>query len=251
MAREQRLDILVLNAGVMVVPPALTEDGYEMQWATNQMGHALLTKLLLPTLLRTANPKTDDNVHGSNTTVGTEGRSNRDVRIIALGSIAHVASWGLHLDGKKTVTGGNTINFYRYSESKLANAVYARELARRYGDRGILSVSVHPGLVESSIWTGLLASIGPLGRLIGWLRGSLFVPLEEGVAGVLWAATAPRSGEQEASERKGTVKTVGVSNGEYYTPTGVEGQGTRLLYSDELGKRLWDWTEKELEGWEL
>jgi NAD(P)-dependent dehydrogenase (short-subunit alcohol dehydrogenase family) len=49
-----RLDILMLNAGIMITPAGLTEDGYEIQFGTNHMGHALLTKLLLPILSSTA-----------------------------------------------------------------------------------------------------------------------------------------------------------------------------------------------------
>jgi NAD(P)-dependent dehydrogenase (short-subunit alcohol dehydrogenase family) len=49
-----RLDIVHLNAGVAMVPAALTKDGYEVQFGTNYMGHALLTQLLMPKLLQTA-----------------------------------------------------------------------------------------------------------------------------------------------------------------------------------------------------
>ncbi|KUL88999.1 hypothetical protein ZTR_06044 [Talaromyces verruculosus] len=67
-----RLDILLLNAGVMALPPGITADGYEIQFGTNHLGHALLTKLLLPVLLQTAGRD-----------VGS------DVRIVVLSSAAH------------------------------------------------------------------------------------------------------------------------------------------------------------------
>ena len=51
LAQATRLDILMLNAGIMATPPGQTADGYEIQWATNYLGHALLAKLLLPNLL--------------------------------------------------------------------------------------------------------------------------------------------------------------------------------------------------------
>lgn len=53
-AEAERLDILMLNAGIMASPPGLTKDGYEIQFGTNFLGHALLAKLLLPMLQRTA-----------------------------------------------------------------------------------------------------------------------------------------------------------------------------------------------------
>ena len=72
-AKEKRLDILILNAGIMAVPPAMTEQGYEIQFGTNHVGHTLLTKLLLPTLLRTA-------------------EDGNDVRVVALSSIGHTGA---------------------------------------------------------------------------------------------------------------------------------------------------------------
>jgi NAD(P)-dependent dehydrogenase (short-subunit alcohol dehydrogenase family) len=56
--REKGLDILVNNAGIMATPYSLTTDGYENQFGTNHMGHALLTKLLMPTLLSTSEQPT-------------------------------------------------------------------------------------------------------------------------------------------------------------------------------------------------
>lgn len=53
-AKEKQLHILINNAGVMGLPYALSEDGYEIQWATNYMGPYLFTKLLIPTLLATS-----------------------------------------------------------------------------------------------------------------------------------------------------------------------------------------------------
>ncbi|WKT43817.1 Short-chain dehydrogenase/reductase SDR [Fusarium oxysporum f. sp. vasinfectum] len=58
-AQIERLDLLFLNAGVMGVSAGLTEDGYEYQFGINHLGHALLTKLLLPVLIRTAEPGRD------------------------------------------------------------------------------------------------------------------------------------------------------------------------------------------------
>lgn len=59
LAQSQRLDVLVCNAGIMAVPPATTADGYEIQFGTNHLGHALLIKHLLPALLSTASDQGD------------------------------------------------------------------------------------------------------------------------------------------------------------------------------------------------
>ncbi|KAL8870601.1 MAG: hypothetical protein Q9174_003395, partial [Haloplaca sp. 1 TL-2023] len=59
-SQSKRLDVLMNNAGIMATPLAETEEGYESQFGTNHMGHALLTKLLLPTLLSTAKEEGSD-----------------------------------------------------------------------------------------------------------------------------------------------------------------------------------------------
>lgn len=52
--KHSRLDILINNAGIMGQPPSLSVDGYEIQFATNHLGHSMVTKQLLPTLLKTS-----------------------------------------------------------------------------------------------------------------------------------------------------------------------------------------------------
>jgi hypothetical protein len=69
-SRESRLDILINNAGIMASPYSTTKEGYEIQLGTNHMGHALLTKLLLPTLIETSK------------------QPGADVRIVTLSSMA-------------------------------------------------------------------------------------------------------------------------------------------------------------------
>lgn len=55
-----RLDLLMCNAGIMATPPALSKDGYEIQFATNHLGHAMLIRQLLPVMLKTANSPNSD-----------------------------------------------------------------------------------------------------------------------------------------------------------------------------------------------
>ncbi|KIV83288.1 hypothetical protein PV11_05326 [Exophiala sideris] len=68
---SDRLDILMCNAGIMMAPPGVTKEGYEIQFGTNHMGHALLTRLLLPVLEKTA------------------ARSDADVRVVSMSSYGH------------------------------------------------------------------------------------------------------------------------------------------------------------------
>lgn len=134
-----RLDILMNNAGIMMTPLGTTKDGFEIQFGTNHIGHALLTKLLLPKLLATTK------------------EPGADVRIITLSSVAH--EWappgGLELETVHS-TQNNLSTRQRYGQSKLANILYSNELARRYP--AIRCVSVHPGSVRTGLSRGPKAS---------------------------------------------------------------------------------------------
>ncbi|KAK2071266.1 hypothetical protein P8C59_005703 [Phyllachora maydis] len=111
-----RLDVLMLNAGVMATPPGLTSEGYELQFGTNHVGHALLTKLLLPTLLSTA------------------ARPAADVRVVVLSSAAHMMAprGGVKLDAVTSPDCHGMYTWRRYGQSKLANILFARQLALEY-----------------------------------------------------------------------------------------------------------------------
>jgi retinol dehydrogenase-12 len=134
-----RLDMLMNNAGIMMTPPGTTTDGYEIQFGTNHMGHALLTNLLLPKLLSTAE------------------EVNADVGIITLGSVGHLwaPKGGLQLETVQSEQ-RNFSTRERYGQSKLANILYSIELARRYP--AIRCVSVHPGSVKTGLSRGLKES---------------------------------------------------------------------------------------------
>ncbi|RFU30376.1 hypothetical protein B7463_g5929, partial [Scytalidium lignicola] len=229
LSQSQRLDILFLNAGVMALPPGTTEQGYEIQFGTNHVGHALLTKLLLPTLQHTAK------------TV-----PNADVRIISLSSIGHTGAMfhGIEFPSLKT-DASKLSTWLRYAQSKLANILFARELARRYPE--ITSVSVHPGFVSTELyetWRGQNFLFKAWGKLMLKL---VFTLVPDGTKGQLWAAVAPIAKEGEGKK----VKAGEVVNGEYYTPVGVPGNGTGYSRDEALARRLWEWTEKELEEYEL
>lgn len=123
----------------MNVPPALTPEGYEVHFAVNHIAHALLIKLLLPTLLRTAETP------------------NSDVRIVSLTSQAFSMhpGGGIVFKDLRTTQGSGLMKSLRYGQSKLANILYAAELARRYGST-ITAVCISP----ASDWNILTRAIG-------------------------------------------------------------------------------------------
>jgi NAD(P)-dependent dehydrogenase (short-subunit alcohol dehydrogenase family) len=212
LSQSKRLDILICNAGIMALPPALTKDGYEIQFGTNHVGHALLIKLLLPTLQKTVD------------------EPNSDVRIVCLTSIGFFMhpSGGIIFKDLKTPQRniGMSGAWVRYGQSKLANILYAAELARRYPK--ITSVSIHPGVYS----TGLVGSLGFWNKLLVYV--SNFGNVKNAVDGTgnqLWAATGDKSR---------------IVNGEYYTPIGVLGKHDKDSKSQALAAELWEWTENEL-----
>jgi retinol dehydrogenase-12 len=216
LSQEERLDVLMLNAGIMAVPAGQTKEGYEIQVGTNHVGHALLTKLLLPTLQKTAARE-----------------EKPDVRVVALTSAGlGLASptIGINFDNLKT-DGAKTYTWTRYGQSKLANALFVRELGKRYPD--ITAVAVHPGVVNTNLLQPFGKSLGVVGSVLTAVTKPFLTSVEQGARNQVWA-------------------TVGkdVESGEWYAPVGVKGtvkvRGTDLARDDELARKLWEWTEEEL-----
>ena len=83
---HDRLDVLICNAGIMSVPPAVSKDGYEIQFATNHLGHAMLIHELLPTLLKTAESPGSDVRVVILTSVGYRGHPRQGIVFSSLGT---------------------------------------------------------------------------------------------------------------------------------------------------------------------
>ena len=213
-SQTTRLDILMLNAGIMATPPSISADGYEIQFATNQLGHSLLVKLLLPVLQATSK------------------LPGADVRVINMTSVAYKQAPSQGIDFATLKTDQANLGLFgkwaRYGQSKLAQLLYTDELARHYPD--ITWVSVHPGYIFTGLFDGasFLTKLPVLIMSIGSRT-----PVEKGHFAQCWAATAPK-----------------VVSGGYYEPIGVEGKRATALARDrELAGRLWEWTQEELKGW--
>ena len=213
-SQTTRLDILMLNAGIMATPPSISADGYEIQFATNQLGHSLLVKLLLPVLQSTSK------------------LPGADVRVINMTSVAYKQAPSQGIDFATLKTDQANLGLFgkwaRYGQSKLAQLLYTDELARRYPE--ITWVSVHPGYIFTGLFDGasFLTKLPVLIMSIGSRT-----PVEKGHFAQCWAATAPK-----------------VVSGGYYEPIGVEGKRATALARDrELAGRLWEWTQEELKGW--
>ncbi|KAF3343747.1 putative oxidoreductase like protein [Verticillium longisporum] len=210
---HSRLDILMLNGGVMMPPAATTKDGYEIQFGTNHMGHALLTKLLLPTLLSTAE------------------KPDSDVRVVVLSSGAHnvAPSEGIVWDTLKTKGEGMSAGA-KYGQSKLANILFAKELAKRYPQLTVSSI--HPGIVNTNL-TSPASNNSLFWKITMKVVYSLIgLDVAKGTLNQLWASVAE------------TVKS-----GEYYQPVGIAGKGSKLTENVTLAEGLWKWTEEEIKNY--
>uniref|UniRef100_A0A8C2QBJ5 Retinol dehydrogenase 13 (all-trans and 9-cis) n=1 Tax=Cricetulus griseus TaxID=10029 RepID=A0A8C2QBJ5_CRIGR len=123
---EERVDILVNNAAVMRCPHWTTEDGFEMQFGVNHLGHFLLTNLLLDKL-----------------------KASAPSRIINLSSLAHVAGHidfdDLNWETKKYDTKA------AYCQSKLAVVLFTKELSRRLQGSGVTVNALHPGVARTEL----------------------------------------------------------------------------------------------------
>ncbi len=139
LARYPRLDVLVNNAGGVNKTRRLSQDGIEATFAVNHLGYFLLTNLLRERLLASAPARV--------VTVASQGHRQGSLDFDDLG---FEKGYGI---------------FKAYARSKLANVLFAAELGRRLAGTGVTSNSLHPGAVDTNIWSG-----AP-----GWARPIIFV----------------------------------------------------------------------------
>lgn len=198
---ENRLDILINNAAVMI-DRTLTVDGHEMQFATNHLGPFLLTNLLLDTLKASAPSRI--------VTVSSD--------LYRLGMIDRD-----DLMGEKAYT-----VFKAYSNSKLANILFTRELAKRLEGTNVTANVLHPGVVSSELRrnaTGLFAAVVPVMKLL------FFKTPKSGAQTTIWCALDP---------------ALDNVSGEYFCDNKVM-KLARKARDDETAEWLWQ-TSVELTG---
>ncbi len=217
----EAVDLLVNNAGIMGLTQRQTSvDGLEMQLATNYLGHFALTGWLLPVLLRAAAP-----------------------RVISVSSNAHKRGQ-IRFDDLQMEQGYGAMK--SYSQSKLANLVFARELERQSEQHGsrLVSIAAHPGLSTTSIGRDLPA---PAKLITGLAFQILGHSDAEGALPQLYAATEPEAqpggyyGPDGFQEFKGAPAAAKVA-----APAQNPTIGPRLWsISEELTGVTYDWSLKE------
>ncbi|CAM0879414.1 unnamed protein product [Alopecurus aequalis] len=201
------LNILINNAGVMFCPFQLSADNIEMQFATNHLGHFLLTNLLL------------DNMKATAESTGIEGR------IVNLASIAHHHTYrkGIQFDELNDQKVYN--DKMAYGQSKLANILHARELSRRLKEEGanITVNCVHPGL----IMTNLMRHSYSLMKLVQFVTYMFWKNVPQGAATTCYVGLNPQ--------------LKGVS-GKYFADCNEE-KTSKWAKNDALAQWLWEFSE--------
>ena len=185
--RWDRLDVLALNAGGILSENLTTEDGIEMTFGVNHLGHALLTDLL-PDRLAASAP----------------------ARVVVTASLAHrMALTGMtwsQLEQRR-----NYVSWQVYGESKLANILFAFELQRHAARHSspLVSNAAHPGVAATNLVASEqgLGSIPGIKQLAPFFMSLLFQSAEAGADPVLYAAAeagpATYSGPQRLRESRG------------------------------------------------
>jgi retinol dehydrogenase 12 len=192
------IDVLVSNAGLVVGERSLTDDGIEQTFAVNHLAPFLLTNLLLSKL-----------------------EASQGARIVNVASVAHRTA-ALNLDD--VASPRRYVPMLAYSNSKLANVLFTRELARRLAGTPVTANCLHPGVVRSGF--------GHTGR--PWLKlgvviaGPFMKTPEAGARTLVYLASSP---------------DVGARSGGYYVNRRLR-RPSRAARDDDLARRLWDLSAK-------
>jgi NAD(P)-dependent dehydrogenase (short-subunit alcohol dehydrogenase family) len=205
-ARHPRLDILVNNAGVMATPLGQTADAFETQLGTNHLGHFLLVQQLLPHLTAAA-----------------------PARIVIVASRAHRRGTRDNLlatlESDPRYQRRKYIPMVAYGDSKLANVLHTRALARRLRDTGVSAYCLHPGVIH----TPLMRHLGFAGTVFGMVGKPFLKTVAQGAATSVFAATAPELTPAHAG---------------IYLSDCNQAEPSEVALDDELGERLWADSEK-------
>ena len=208
-SRFDRLDLLVNNAGVMATPYGRTVDGFELQFATNHLGHAALTAHLLPVLLATE-------------------RS----RVVNISSLAHRMG---RIDFDDLQSERRYRAWSAYGQSKLANLLFTFELQRRLDAAGArtIAVAAHPGISETNLVTSTGGICGRLMALTAPLAKIFSQSAHHGALPTVRAATDPAVRGGEYYGPSGFMEQRGA-------PTRVQARASAS--AADVARRLWDVT---------
>ncbi|MBX5482967.1 MAG: SDR family oxidoreductase [Myxococcaceae bacterium] len=195
--RFDRLELLINNAGAIFEDREVTAEGIERTLATNHLSYFLLTQELLPLMKKSA-----------------------PARIVNVASDAHKRA---RIDFDDLQRERGYFHFSVYGQSKLANILFTRELARRLEGTNVTANCLHPGVVA----TGFGMNRPGLLKLAMAIARPFMISPEKGAETTIYLATAP--------------ELEGQSGGYYARKKKIA--PSKAAQSDETAKRLWDVTE--------
>ncbi|KAL2204544.1 oxidoreductase [Sarocladium strictum] len=225
--QAKSLDIFIANLGIHSEQPLLTKDGYEINFGLSHLSHAAYLKAFLPLMLKTAEKPGSDVRYIAVTSQGTLLHPKQGIDFTSVKN-ANAFDWTPPLGGSWT----------RYGQSKLANVLFAKELARRHPS--ITSFAVHPGVVETDFVKNLSWKFRTITRMSQIGKGGTIQPAD-GACNPMWAATSP-------DVKRRLEQDEGVA---WYEPVGLVAKGDAMCHNEKLAKELWDWSMKELDGLNL
>ncbi|GBM12755.1 Retinol dehydrogenase 11 [Araneus ventricosus] len=204
---EPRIHILINNAGIMMCPESKTVDGFEMQIGVNHLGHFLLTNLLLDRI-----------------------KESSPARVINVSSEAYTFG-KVSLSDINMERGYNPI--WAYGQSKLANILFTRELARRLEGTSVTTYCLHPGNVETELYVHMNRRLERItGFLFNLLSKLFFKSPKEGAQTTIYCAVD----EKIANE-----------SGLYYMGCrSVEPMAKAR--DDAFAKKFWEFSERLIES---
>lgn len=204
------LNLLINNAGIMATPFTLSQDNIETQFATNHLGHFLLTNLLLETMKNTSR------------------KSNREGRIVNISSEGHMLSYKEGIRFDKINDKSSYKPWGAYGQSKLANILHANQLAKNFKEEGveITANSLHPGIISTNLWS----NFGFLNNVANWIGRNVLKnvlkDVHQGAATTCYVALHPQ------------VKGI---SGKYFSDSNIA-ETNAMGKDEELAKKLWDFS---------
>ncbi len=207
-AKHDHLDLLINNAGVMYPPKQITEDGFELQFGTNHLGHFALTGLLLDRLLSTPSS-----------------------RVVTVSSFGHRIRASIHFDDLQWEHHYSAMA--AYGQSKLANLLFTYELQRRLAaaGRSTIATAAHPGGSDTDLMRHLPTLVAPVVSLLSQSAAMGALP-------TLRAATDPAAAGAEYYGPEGLGGVRGHP---------VLAKSSKQSHDADLQRRLWTVSE-ELTG---
>lgn len=209
LASGKPLHLLINNAGVMAPPLGKTAQGFELQVGTNHLGHFLLTQVLRPVL-----------------------EASAPARVVTVSSGLHTQGKGARLletlEADPAFEKRKYSPFAQYGDSKLANILFTRGLAKRLPP-AVKAFSLHPGVINTNLSRSMTGVSGTLFRALG---GLFMKSVPQGAATTVFGATAP-----ELEDKSGA----------YLSDCHVVSPAADAL-DDALVEKVWQLSERRVAG---